>query len=135
MHPLYDEFISYLDAQNKEKGVIFVLSNLSDGQIDIPTLYNEILTPALNEATCKLEQRELCIWEEHLRTSIVRTIIEICYPYVIRARNERVGTSLKGKVIVVCPPEESRMVSGRARDGTATGRSLLPTAAVSAINR
>jgi hypothetical protein len=31
MHPLYDEFISYLNAEDKEKCVQFVLSSFNPG--------------------------------------------------------------------------------------------------------
>ena len=85
MHPLYDEFVSYLDDEDKEKCVQFVLSNLQNHALDIVTLYNEILTPALYADFCKEEEKEICIWKEHIRTSIVRTIIECCYPFIVKA--------------------------------------------------
>ena len=47
-----------------------------------------------------------CIWKEHIRTSIVRTIIECAYPYIIEERNKKYGPKPKGKAVVVCPPEE-----------------------------
>jgi methanogenic corrinoid protein MtbC1 len=113
MHPLYDEFISYLNAEDKEKCVQFVLSSLQNQSIDIVTLYNEILTPAMYADFCKEEEREICIWKEHVRTSIVRTIIECGYPYIIKERNAKYGSSSKVRVVVVCPPGELHELGAR----------------------
>lgn len=113
MHPFYEDFVSYLNQENKEKCVEFVLSKLSKGEIDVVTLYTQVLTPSLNEMFCKDKQREVCIWEEHVRTSIVRTVMECCYPYLIEERNKRLKQSTKGKVIVVCPTEEYHEIGAR----------------------
>jgi methanogenic corrinoid protein MtbC1 len=113
MHPLYDEFLTYLEEQNKEKCVDFALSKLAGGEVDVGTLYIEILTPSLNEGFCKIDQLEICIWEEHLRSSIVRTIIEACYPYVIRERRAKFPSGSRGTVLVVCPPEELHELGAR----------------------
>ena len=113
MHPIYDEFISYLNAEDKEKCVQFVLSSLQKQAIDIVTLYNEILTPAMYANFCKEEEKEICIWKEHIRTSIVRTIIECGYPYIIKERNTKYGSSSKGRVVVVCPPGELHELGAR----------------------
>jgi methanogenic corrinoid protein MtbC1 len=113
MHPLYDEFVSYLDAEDKEKCVQVVLSSLQNQSIDIVTLYNEILTPAMYADFCTEEEEEICIWKEHIRTSIVRTIIECGYPYIIEERNTKYGSSSKGRVVVVCPPGELHELGAR----------------------
>ena len=113
MHPNYDEFISYLNAEDKEKCVQFIISSLQKQAIDILTLYNEILTPAMYADFCKEEEKEICIWKEHIRTSIVRTIIECGYPYIIKERDKKYGYSSKGKVVVICPPEELHELGAR----------------------
>jgi methanogenic corrinoid protein MtbC1 len=113
MHPLYDEFISYLDAEDKERSVQFVLSHLQDKSIDVPALYNEILTPAMYADFCPEAEREICVWKEHIRTSIVRTIIECAYPYIIEERNKKHGPKPRGKAVVVCPPEELHELGAR----------------------
>ena len=113
MHPLYDEFNSYLSAEEKERCVQFVLSSLQNQSIDVITLYNDILTPAMYADFCKEEEKGICIWKEHVRTSIVRTIIECCYPYIIKERNLKYGSSTKGRVVVVCPPGELHELGAR----------------------
>jgi MerR family transcriptional regulator, light-induced transcriptional regulator len=113
MHPLYSEFISTLDSLDKEKGLQLVLGKLDSRELDIVTLYNEILTPAQYEDLAKKAKEGNCIWQEHIRTSIVRTIIECCYPYVIRERDHKYVSAWKGKVVVVCPPEELHEIGAR----------------------
>jgi MerR family transcriptional regulator, light-induced transcriptional regulator len=113
MHPFYTEFIGYLDQEDKEKSVRWILGKIQDNSIEVVTLYNQILTPALNVAFCKSDQKEICIWEEHIRTSIIRTIIECCYPYVIQERDEKYHSAHKGKTLVVCPPGELHEIGAR----------------------
>jgi methanogenic corrinoid protein MtbC1 len=116
MNSLYEQFLSYLDKDDRYGCVELVLTKLSNDEVDIVTLYEEILTPSLRESFCREKQRQICIWEEHVQTSIVRTVIECCYPYVVRKRDGKYGSVLQGKVIVACPIEElhemgARMVS------------------------
>ena len=48
MHPMYEEFVGHLAREDKLRCVELALSKLSRGEIDVVTLYNEVLTPALN---------------------------------------------------------------------------------------
>ena len=113
MHPLLNEFKTLLDTADKAACVELILAKLNSKDIDIITLYTQVLSPALNEPFCKDSQRSVCIWEEHTRSSIIRTIIECCYPYVIRERNKIFGSNTRGKVIVVCPTEEYHELGAR----------------------
>lgn len=113
MHPFYSEFVSYLDSEDKERCVTSVLSRLSSGQLDLITLYYGVLTPALKESFCKDERREIYVWEEHVRTSIVRTIIECCYPHLLRERDDRYRAQPGGRVVVGCPTEEYHEIGAR----------------------
>lgn len=115
MHPLYKEFVGLLDRKDKDRCVELVLSKLSRGEIDVVTLYNEVLTPALNAPAYGDAEGAIRIWEEHVRTSIVRTVLENCYPYVVRERKAKYGAAAgKGQhVIVVCPTEEFHEMGAR----------------------
>jgi methanogenic corrinoid protein MtbC1 len=106
MHPFYEVFLNFLDNEDKEKSVEFVLSKLNNKEIDIPTLYSEILEPALNRFYCDIDDKKKCIWKEHIRSSIIRTIIEICYPYIIKERNLKGLKPLGVRVLIGCPAEE-----------------------------
>ncbi len=114
MHPLYNQFLEYLLNENKKKAVNFILSKLKNKEIDIITLHSEIMTPALNTMFCDIENKHSeCIWKEHIRTSIVRTIIECSYPYIIKEREEKGIKKKDDKVIVVCPSEEYHEIGAR----------------------
>jgi len=113
MHPLYDEFLTYLENENRQRCVDFSLSKLSNNELDVVTLYDDILAPCMRERFCRADHREICVWEEHVRSSIVRTVIECCYPYVVKERGERYHSGLAGKVIVFCPKEEYHEIGAR----------------------
>jgi MerR family transcriptional regulator, light-induced transcriptional regulator len=113
MLSLYEQFRSYLDQENKYECINIALAELSNGKIDIVTLYNEILTPALRDKYYSASSKEIGIWEEHVRTSIIRTVIECCYPHVIDERNNKYRAAIKGRVIVVCPTEELHEIGAR----------------------
>ena len=105
MDKIKQEFQKYFDEEDKEKAVVFILDLLQRKQIDVIQLYTKVLTPVLNELTCDLEDQRICIWKEHVKTAIVRTIVENAYPYVLAKRDE-LNKPRKGTVAVVCPPEE-----------------------------
>lgn len=106
MNGSYEEFINLLDSGNKEETVEYTLSRLKNRNTDIVTLYTKILGPALNSWKCDHEKSSLCIWKEHIRSSIVRTIIECSYPYVLKERKEVYKLKSNKQVAVVCPPYE-----------------------------
>lgn len=109
MNKYYNEFINYFEKEDKSACVNFALDKLEKNEIGIVELYNEILAPALNNITCSLDNKELCIWKEHVRSGIVRTIIECCYPYVAKVSDK----SGNGLVIVTCPSEEYHELGAR----------------------
>lgn len=111
MSNIYKEFMQYMENEDKERALSFVLELLNSGKIDIPTLYTEILTPSLNNMNCNVETKGICIWKEHIRSSIIRTILECCYPYVARASKSK--TLNNEKVIIVCPSEEYHELGAR----------------------
>ena len=71
MHCLYEQIQSCLSQEDKHGCINIVLDELSNSRIDIVTLYKEILTPALREKYCPDSNKEICIWEEHVRTSVL----------------------------------------------------------------
>ncbi|MFW6055747.1 MAG: cobalamin B12-binding domain-containing protein [Chloroflexota bacterium] len=109
----YAEFRSRLDAEDKEGCVRYVLSLLDRGAIDIPGLYEDVLAPAAREQYCLVRERLFCIWEEHIRTSIIRTVLECCYPHLMDERRSRVGSGSRGRAIIVCPTEEYHELGAR----------------------
>ena len=113
MHQLYNEFLEYIDSENKEKCVNFALKKLNNKEIDVSTLYKEILEPSLNKFYCDVDEENLCIWKERVRSSIIRTIIELCYPYILKERKERGIKILNKKIFIGCPAEEYHEIGAK----------------------
>ncbi len=113
MHPLYEEFVGHLAREDKPRCVELALDHLNRGEIDVATLYTEVLTPALNAPTYSAEEGAVRIWEEHVRSSIVRTIVENAYPFVQREKKARNDGAPRKAVIVVCPTEEFHEIGAR----------------------
>lgn len=105
-----DEFKQILETENKEKAVLYALNLLRDKKIDVISLYSEVLAPALNNMYCSLSDKDVCIWKEHVRTAIVRTIVECCYPFVIEMSDKNLN---KGSAVILCPPEEYHDLGAR----------------------
>lgn len=110
---IYDEFLLYLESEDKEMAVKFILDKLKNKDIDVVKLYTEVLAPSLNNMLCKIDEKGVCIWKEHIRSSTIRTIIECAYPYVMDERKEKFGDKHGEKVVIVCPTEEYHEIGAR----------------------
>ncbi|MFA6627408.1 MAG: cobalamin B12-binding domain-containing protein [Bacilli bacterium] len=104
MKKYYQQFVTFLDQENKDEALRYALSLLEEEKMSIEQLYATILTPSLTEFSCLLEDKQICIWREHVRTSIVRTILESTYPYIIK-RKQKSAKNTK-KIMVFCPSQE-----------------------------
>ncbi len=97
----YDTFLQYLKNEDKDQALLYVLGLLDQGK-SVVSVYEELLIPSLVDFECEDPNQELCVWYEHTRTSIIRTILEASYAYIIKEREQRV----QKRVLVVCPQEE-----------------------------
>lgn len=112
MNKIYDEFMKLIEKEDKEGALRFALEKLENKELDIVGLYNQVLTPALNSMEAN-EDNKVLIWREHVRSSIIRTIIENCYLYVVKERKENYQFNINKKVAVVCPSEEYHEIGAR----------------------
>lgn len=111
MEKYRDEFINYLNAEDKESCVKFALDLIHRKIVNISCLYEEILAPALNSINSCPDDESDCIWKEHTKTSIVRTIIECCYPIVVQEMHQK--KKLDIEVLVLCPENELHEIGAR----------------------
>lgn len=111
-HSLYAELLSLLESEDRVQILEFVRSKLDSGAVDIVTLYTELLSPSLNDMTGD-EDPDTCIWREHVRSSLVRTVVEVCYPYVLTETARMPSTPVREKVLVACPTEEYHEIGAR----------------------
>jgi len=100
----YQIFLDYLDKEDKDHALLYVLDLLKENKISLLELYDDYLKPALNDFVCASTDEDFCIWKEHTRTSIVRSILESSYPHLIEAKKDVMRNNQK--VVVVCPSEE-----------------------------
>ena len=105
-----ERLINFIHEENTESSVVIALEMLESKEVTVVTLYEDILREALYRIDCAELDKE-CIWREHIKTAIVRTIIEVSYPYVIKEL-KNVTTNNK-KIIVVCPSEEYHEIGAR----------------------
>jgi methanogenic corrinoid protein MtbC1 len=99
----YAAWIELMDQEDKEGAVLYARQLIENGLSPID-LFQSFLTPALSQWTCPVEDKESCIWKEHARTAIVRTILEGAYPAVAEAKKNVV--SVGKSVVIACPSEE-----------------------------
>lgn len=110
---LYEKLLGYLKQEDKEKALDLCISSLEKGAISVVDLYQSVLSPALNNIVNEYEDDEdNLIWKEHLRSGIIRTIVESAYPYVLKARHE-IGKQNGQRVIVMCPRFEDHDLGAR----------------------
>lgn len=99
----YTRLIEMLDKEDKAGAVEYALNLLKTG-MSPSDLFQWLLTPALSHWVCPVSDKEACIWKEHARTAIVRTMLEAAYPAVSQAKKAVVPVGKS--VVVVCPSEE-----------------------------
>ena len=109
---LYDKLLVFLKAEDKENAVKLCINSLENKDVSVVDLYEKVLTPALNSIIDDYPNDEDLIWREHVRSGIVRSIVELSYIYVLRERKE-LGNDGKGKVIVMCPDFEDHELGAR----------------------
>ena len=110
---LYEKFVEYLENDDKPNAVGIALDALETGQVGIVELYTEFLMPAQNKMELEEKRDSVAIWKEHFRTSVVRTVIECCYPRVVKEGLANNFTKGKKKIVVFCPAEEYHDVGAR----------------------
>ncbi len=101
---IYENFLEHLKNEDKEQSVTYVLSLLDEKKLSIEELYKNVLAPSLIFFECDVDDEEICIWKEHLRTSIIRTILESVYAYIVKRKSE--VKPINQKVVVLTPAFE-----------------------------
>ncbi|MFZ2258102.1 MAG: cobalamin-dependent protein [Clostridiaceae bacterium] len=105
------DFIKILETENREEALRFLLKIKVDQNLSVLQIYEDYLTPALNHMT-PTDDQNIDIWKEHVRTSIIKTIIENMLPY-LKAESKPSRSTPPPVVAVLCPPEEYHDVGAR----------------------
>lgn len=104
-------FLGIVEKELRDDALLFILDLLDRKEMTFFEVYEEILGPSLNEMESTGDQN-IDIWNEHIRTSIIKTIVENCYHYVIKERRE-IHAGNNKTVVVFCPPNEYHSVGAR----------------------
>ena len=104
-------FMKHFNNLKKDDCVTLAIDGLKNREFTIPDLYQEVLRPALYSIDENCGDDKGCIWMEHVKTSIIRTIIESAYPFVIELKKEVKPLGIK--VVLVCPEKEYHEVGLR----------------------
>lgn len=111
MNELYEKVLSALQKEDKETALKLSIDALKNEEISVVELYEGVLTPALAHVVEEYEEIDDLIWREHVRSGIIRTIIESAYPFVLEARDNT--TIQDDRVIVMCPEFEEHELGAR----------------------
>lgn len=105
-------FLEALNKENKDECIELALYVINKNIYTIPDFYEEVLKVALYSIDeCSDED---CIWKEHVRTSIVRSVIECMYPQVIELKKQ--VAPIDKKIVLACPEREYHEVGLRMID-------------------
>lgn len=109
MKEYYDKFNQLLEDENRYECINYIQTLVKNKSISIVEAYEQILGPSLSAAGVLIEEERAKIWEEHVKTSIVRSVIECLYPSVYENKKESTGM----KALVLCPSEEFHEIGAR----------------------
>lgn len=101
---LRDHLRATIVDRDRAAAVSAALDAVHSGDIGVAELYSRVLAPLLVDTGASWQAGTTQVWEEHLASAIVRTIVEALYPEVIRQAGSvpRRGES----VLLATPPKE-----------------------------
>jgi MerR family transcriptional regulator, light-induced transcriptional regulator len=106
---IYDDFYQSFEKLEQEKCVQLINDALMKEEITVVDLYEKVLRKSMSFLTDVESDSNHKIWKEHIQSGIVRTIIEMSSPFVLKSR-----TNLHFKrAAVICPDGEQHELGAR----------------------
>lgn len=109
----YSEFLNALHQFDKNAVVAMSMSLLESGQVTIVDLYENYLAKGLSEIASNNKSQSIPIWQEHVMSNIVRSVIEISYPYVQEEKTKNTVKLPQLTAVIVCLAEEYHDLGAR----------------------
>ncbi|MHB1452330.1 MAG: cobalamin B12-binding domain-containing protein [Saccharofermentanales bacterium] len=109
MEKYFNEFNAALIRHDKPECVRIAMEMLDTPQPDVVALYETVLRPALSGIAANNKKQEIPVWDEHIRSAIVRSVIELCYPAVLKCAEPSTGL----KAAVFCTEDETHEIGAR----------------------
>ena len=101
-----------LKEENKDLCIELSLEAIEKNIYTIPELYESVLKIGLYSIDDY--SGDDCIWKEHIKTSIVRSVIECLYPHVIKLKKS--AKHINKKILLACPEKEYHEIGLRIVD-------------------
>ena len=98
------DFLSVIKEGSQEKAAVFITDFLQNK--DAGELYKNILIPSMKSVRIDYEKGLTSEWENNLINEILKTVIELTYPYILKQKSN----SLNKKVLVASPYGEEEQV-------------------------
>jgi len=109
---LYEAFTRALSARDKARCIQLAREALDSESISIPELYEGVLAMSLYQIASNDKEQKISIWEEHVQSGIVRSVIEISYPYILKMLKKE-GNEQLPVAVVFCQEEEYHELGAR----------------------
>ena len=106
-----ENFRNYLIEENKEKCVELYTKELNDNSENLLEIYKSYIIDSISNWHEEFEENRLSIWQEHVRSSILRTLVECSYPCVIKLASKK--EKKNKKVLIASPAEEKHDLGAR----------------------
>jgi methanogenic corrinoid protein MtbC1 len=100
-----------VNMRDRAGAVSLVLGAVDSGRISVPDLYTLVLGPYLTRIGSSWSHGKESVWEEHLASHVVLTVVEALYPTVLRAVADKPATG--NTVLLACPPQERHEIGLR----------------------
>lgn len=102
---LRDVVQAALAAHDKPAAVRAAVEAVSGRRVGVAELYGDVLLPVLVDVGARWQAGERHVWQEHLASAAVRTIVELVYPEVLRLKSAAAPSGRS--VLLACPPQEA----------------------------
>lgn len=101
---LRDRISAAIDDHDRRTAVSAALTAVRSGEVGIDALYTNVLTPFLVSVGQDWQRGKRSIWEEHIASATVRTIVESLF---LDVAEKAAASPRNGRVILLaCPPGE-----------------------------
>ena len=108
---LFSQFKTALKNYDKRTCIRLVKDALNQKSFTIPEIYEGVLAKSLYDIASNDKEQEIGIWQEHIQSGIVRTVIESSYPYLLDSKGEDFIS--RPVAMVFCPEEEYHELGAR----------------------
>jgi len=112
VNTMFDSFVSALNTRDKARCIQLVKDALDTKSISIPELYEGVLARSLHEIATNEKEQKIAIWEEHIQSAIVRSALEITYPYIMNLTTKD-DNRPQPAALVFCQEEEYHELGAR----------------------